>query len=89
VGERLIRAVPDVTRLLDRMEELKLIERVRGTEDRRFVSTHLAPRGLELVERLDREVDAIHRQQLGHLTEVELRQVVALLTAVRSAQSKP
>jgi DNA-binding MarR family transcriptional regulator len=87
VGQRLIRSVPDVTRLLDRMEEMKLIARVRGTEDRRFVTTHLAPKGLELVERLDREICAIHREQLGHLPEEKLRQLVDLLTAARNSTS--
>ena len=33
VGERLVRRVPDVTRLLDRMEEMGLVGRVRGGED--------------------------------------------------------
>src|SRR5688572_4780563 len=35
VGERLLREVPDVTRLLDRMKTLKLIRRQRSSEDRK------------------------------------------------------
>ncbi|MEO8482651.1 MAG: MarR family transcriptional regulator [Acidobacteriota bacterium] len=83
VGERLVRRVPDVTRLLDRMEQLGLIARVRDGEDRRFVSTRLAPKGQEIVDRLDPEVCAIHRQHLGHLTESQLTQLIELLTAAR------
>src|SRR6188508_66004 len=41
VGERLVRRVPDVTRLLDRMEELGLVGRVRGGEDRRYVTARI------------------------------------------------
>src|SRR5215218_10993455 len=37
VGERLVRRVPDVTRLLDRMEDGGLIARRRGKDDRRYV----------------------------------------------------
>src|SRR5258705_11549196 len=33
IGTRLVRQVPDVTRLLDRLEEAKLIARTRGRED--------------------------------------------------------
>src|ERR671919_2703586 len=39
VGERLVTKVPDVTRLLDRMEAGGLIVRERGAQDRRFVAT--------------------------------------------------
>src|SRR5262245_35279455 len=39
IGERLVRKVPDVTRLLDRLEEARLIARNRGGADRRFVVT--------------------------------------------------
>jgi DNA-binding MarR family transcriptional regulator len=84
VGERLIRRVPDVTRLLDRMEQLGLIARVRDGGDRRFVSTRLAPKGRELVGRLDQEICAIHREHLGHLTEDQLQHLIDLLTAARS-----
>jgi DNA-binding MarR family transcriptional regulator len=84
VGERLIRPVPDVTRLLDRMEELGLITRRRGAADRRFVSTTLSTRGHEVVDRLDKEICAIHREHLGHLDEPRLRQLIELLADVRS-----
>lgn len=84
VGERLIRRVPDVTRLLDRMEQLKLIARVRSDEDRRFVSTRLAPKGQELVDALDAQICAIHREHLGHLTDDQLHHLIELLTTARS-----
>jgi DNA-binding MarR family transcriptional regulator len=84
VGERLIRRVPDVTRLLDRMEQIGWIARVRGSEDRRFVTTHIVPKGLALLDKLEATVRAIHREQLGHLDERQLRQLVALLTAARN-----
>ena len=80
VGQRLVRQVPDVTRLLDRMEQLGLIARVRGNDDRRFVSTHLTPKGRDVVDRLDDEVSAIHRRHLAHLGETKLKLLVELLT---------
>ena len=45
--------MPDVSRLLDRMEEAGLVERERDTADRRLVTTRLSPRGMSLVEELD------------------------------------
>jgi DNA-binding MarR family transcriptional regulator len=84
VGERLVRAVPDVTRLLDRMEELDLLSRHRGAEDRRYVSTRITRKGLELLARLDGQIGAIHHRRLGHLDRESLRTLVALLTEVRN-----
>lgn len=85
IGERLVTAVPDVTRLLDRMEEMALIERQRSATDRRYVSTRLSRQGVELVNTLDARIGAIHRERLGHLNRTRLRELCDLLTAARSA----
>lgn len=83
VGERLVTAVPDVTRLLDRMEEMGLLVRKRGTEDRRFVTTTLTKKGLDLVNRLDAHVARIHAEQLGHVEKGRLKTLLAILGDVR------
>lgn len=84
VGERLVTNVPDVTRLLDRMEETGLIIRERSASDRRYVTARIAPRGLDLVNRLDASIAAIHHAQLGHVDRRTLRQLIDLLTSVRT-----
>jgi DNA-binding MarR family transcriptional regulator len=86
VGERLVRRVPDVTRLLDRMEEMGLVDRVRGGEDRRYVTARITRQGLSVLERLDQEICRIHRSQLGHLDRKMLRSIINLLTAIRGGQ---
>lgn len=83
VGERLVRQVPDVTRLLDRLEEMGLIGRHRGDADRRFVTTVLTPKGAELCGALDEEMQAMHRQLLGHLDAARLQALVSLLELAR------
>jgi DNA-binding MarR family transcriptional regulator len=86
VGARLVTQVPDVTRLLDRMEAAGLISRHRGGQDRRFVSTQITEKGLKLLERIDRELPAIHNRQLGHISQRRLRELIELLEEVRSAR---
>jgi DNA-binding MarR family transcriptional regulator len=83
VGERLVTAVPDVTRLLDRMEEMGLIVRERSTIDRRLVSTRLTRKGVELLDRLDERMHEIHTEQLGHVPRRDLKAVVDLLASIR------
>ncbi|MGE3275955.1 MAG: MarR family winged helix-turn-helix transcriptional regulator [Vicinamibacterales bacterium] len=84
LGARLLRAVPDVTRLLDRMEELGLIARERLADDRRMVRTRLTARGLTTVNDMDRPIRALHERLLGGLGEGRQKQLIRLLDEVRS-----
>jgi DNA-binding MarR family transcriptional regulator len=83
IRDRLINRMPDVTRLLDRMEDATLIVRVRGEEDRRMVTTRLTKKGRSLVDELDDAVAAEHKRQLGHLTRDQLKTLIDLLTLAR------
>jgi len=86
VAQRLVRQVPDVTRLLDRLEQAKLIVRQRGGEDRRYVVTKITRSGLHLLGEVQQRIDEIHRRQLGHLDEAQLRKLISLLAAVRERE---
>jgi DNA-binding MarR family transcriptional regulator len=83
IRDRLINRMPDVSRLLDRMEEAGLVVRQRSEDDRRLVSTHLTAKGRDLVDSLDAPVHEAHQQRLGHLGEAKLRELIELLTLVR------
>lgn len=83
--DRLLTRMPDVTRLLDRMEEAGLVRRARETEDRRMVRTHLTAAGRALVDSLDAPILAAHGHRFGALDAAELRTLVDLLTRVRNA----
>lgn len=83
IRDRLISRMPDVSRLLDRMEASGLIDRKRSTTDRRLVNTTLTRTGSELVDSLDDEVARLHDHQLGHLTEAQLRTLIQLLSKAR------
>lgn len=83
IRDRLLSRMPDVTRLLDRMEEAGLLERERRADDRRQVETRLTRKGKDLVDRLDAVVEAQHQRALGHLTPEQLRTLNRLLALVR------
>jgi DNA-binding MarR family transcriptional regulator len=84
IGDRLVAPVPDVTRLLDRMEQAGLVARERDAGDRRLVTTRITRDGLKLLKRLDAPVTKMHRRELGHMTQATLRTLIDLLAEARS-----
>src|SRR4051812_8232297 len=86
VRDRLVAQVPDVTRLLDRMEEAELVERERSETDRRMVATRITKQGLRLLEQLDTPVAEAHSRQLGHMSGAQLKSLVELLSIARSGR---
>lgn len=85
IGAHLVARVPDVTRLVDRLEAAGLVERRRDERDRRVVRVHITPRGLEVLGRLDTPVLELHERQLGHMSAEELATLSALLAKARVA----
>lgn len=84
IRNRLITRMPDVTRLLDRMEAAGLVTRGRSAADRRQTATRLTARGRRVVDALDAPVAAEHRRSLAHLNQRQLRDLVGLLTLARA-----
>lgn len=84
ISERMVTRDPDVTRLIDRLEKAGLVERVRSTSDRRVVLTSIGPQGLDLLEKLDGPVSALHKESLGHLSRSDLKDLNRLLVLARS-----
>jgi len=83
VGARLLREVPDVTRLLDRMKAMRLIGRQRSDADRRMVRTRITQKGLDVLESLDGRIRRAHRDRLAHVSQTRLRGLVETLAEVR------
>jgi DNA-binding MarR family transcriptional regulator len=88
IRSRLIAEVPDVTRLLDRMEQAGLVDRERDTADRRLVTTRITAKGLRLLDEIDGPVKKVHEEQLGHMNNAELRSLIALLAKARLRSNK-
>lgn len=84
LANRLISRAPDITRLLDRLEQRGLIVRERQTEDRRVVRVGITSSGLALLDQLAGPLRACHERQLGHVPAAELRKLNELLRAARA-----
>jgi DNA-binding MarR family transcriptional regulator len=88
VRDRMLTRMPDMTRLLDRMEDAGWVTRSREREDRRMVLTRISAAGQELLKELDGPVNALHRAQLDRLTDDQLRSLIDLLTLAREGSTK-
>jgi DNA-binding MarR family transcriptional regulator len=85
IREHMVARVPDVTRLVDRLEAAGFAERNRSSNDRRVVYCKITRKGLELLASMDQAVLERHREQLGHMSKDELQQLSALLLKARQS----
>jgi DNA-binding MarR family transcriptional regulator len=81
--DRMLTRMPDMTRLLDRMEESGMVARTRQNEDRRMVRSRITNAGLKLLAVLDDVTQEEHKRRFGHLDAQQLRTLIDLLAAVR------
>jgi DNA-binding MarR family transcriptional regulator len=81
---RLVSRAPDVTRMLDRLEERRLIVRARSAKDRRAVLVGITESGLDLLAQIAAPLRACHERQLGHLSTSDLKNLAQLLHKARA-----
>jgi DNA-binding MarR family transcriptional regulator len=80
---KLVSHAPDITRLVDRLEERGLVARQRMQGNRRVVQVGITDAGLALLKDLDQPVRQCHLKQLGHLSPTQLQALVELLRTAR------
>lgn len=85
VAQRMLNRVPDITRLLDRMERRGLVNRARSLKDRRVVLVRLSAAGRSLVDELDEPIRAFHRECFDHMSSDELCRLNQLLLQAQGA----
>lgn len=83
IGDRMIAADPDITRLLTRLKTMGLIRQQRDKRDRRVVWTQISPAGLALLSELDPAIQQLPAQLLGHIGPADLDRLVELLELAR------
>ena len=83
IGARLITRVPDVSRLIDRLEVVALVERIRCDSDSRVVFVALTDAGQQKVESVDPDLTQEIAHLGGGLCPNEQRTLIALLRKLR------
>jgi len=80
---RLVSRAPDITRLLDKLEQRGLVARERPADNRRVVHVGITAAGTALLRELRDPVRQCHARQLGHLSRKALNELIALLRTTR------
>lgn len=83
IGDRMVTAVPDITRLLARLKALKLVRQHRDRQDRRVVWTRITDSGLDLLRQMDPVIRALPGQMLNQFTQEELAAFISFLERAR------
>jgi DNA-binding MarR family transcriptional regulator len=78
--------MPDVTRLLDRMEEVGLVARSRENEDRRMVRTQITAAGMKILDDVNDAAQQEQKRRFQALNETQLKTLIELLTVVRQSE---
>ena len=87
IGERMITHDPDITRLLDRLEERGFVERARAKNDRRVIYGKITGAGLKLLREMDAPLEKHGREMLRHVGQEKLKQLIELLELVRGGKA--
>jgi len=84
IGRDMVTRVPDVTRIVDRLEKEGWATRCRVPEDRRVVLIKITDKGLAVLNKLDEPIRKLHQEQFSHMTKAEVVELTRLLEKARS-----
>lgn len=75
IGGRMLDRAPDVTRILDRLEERGLVERTRGAEDRRQSIARITRKGAALLDEMEPRIRGVHEWFGGRVTRADAKEL--------------
>lgn len=83
IADRLISKVPDVSRLLDRMDDMELVSRARDTADRRHVTARISQKGRRIIAQATPDLETIERKYFKRLDPRAVASLIATLAEIR------
>jgi DNA-binding MarR family transcriptional regulator len=84
IGDRMITAEPDITRLLGRLKAQKLVQQRRDRRDRRVVWTQISESGLALLRRMDPHIHRAPKERFGHMSAGDVSEMIRLMELARA-----
>jgi DNA-binding MarR family transcriptional regulator len=83
VAERLVSKVPDISRLLDRMEEMQLIDRERDPADRRHITARISSKGVRMLAQTTPQLATVERARFAGLEPERVKLLIESLAQIR------
>jgi len=81
--DRMLDKMSDASRIVERLRIKKLLVRNVSSTDRRSVDIMISQAGLDLLGKLDVDIDLVHKELFANLTKEEAFQLNALLDKLR------
>jgi MarR family transcriptional regulator, organic hydroperoxide resistance regulator len=88
IADRMVEQAPGITRLLDRLEAKRLVERQRCPQDRRQVLCRIISAGRRLLALLEQPMEEASRAALRALGRGELAALERALDAIRATHER-
>lgn len=87
IAARMVHRAPDITRRLDLLERNGYVVRQRDARDRRVVYTRITQEGLDLLDRMDPEMKALHDMLAERIPVKDARDLSRLVEMVYTDES--
>jgi DNA-binding MarR family transcriptional regulator len=84
---RMIDPAPDITRLIDRLITKKLVKRVKGKEDARMSVAIITPKGIKLLDELNKQVGILTGRMFKNISEEECEILSNICEKIYSEQN--
>lgn len=82
IATRMLDRAPDVTRIIDRLEQRGLIERSRGDQDRRQSIARITKAGRALLEEIDPRIRKVHEWLGEKISRADARELSRVCEAI-------
>lgn len=86
IAARMLDRAPDVTRIIDRLEEKGLVARDRDDRDRRCSITRITKKGLALLEEIDPEMMKTHAELRKRFTDRDAEELSRLCELIYDSE---
>jgi len=84
IARRMVERAPDVTRLIDRLEQRGWVERDRSERDRRLSISRITVSGLELLARMGPAVEQVQREFSQRVSQRDCQELSRICEAIYS-----
>lgn len=83
VAQRMIQVAPAITRVVEQLLKLGLIDKRRCRDDRRVFYIGIKPAAQRLLKKIDQPILDLHTTQLAHVSARDLKSLIRILDSIR------